>query len=171
MILLTHADMDHAGSAAELKRMTGAKIAIHAREAPVLDGSKEGKKARGALGVLLAVFSTFMKIEKVAADVMLTDGEKVGPLTVIATPGHTEGSVCFFCEGARTLLAGDALRTTAAGEPSLPPEVMSMDMRGVRESAVKISRLSFEAMLPGHGAPILQSASEKVRELVRRRQS
>ena len=66
------------------------------------------------------------------------------------------------------LIAGDALRTTGSGEPSLPPEVMSMDMQRARESLVKISRLSFDVMLPGHGAPILQLASEKVRELVRR---
>jgi hydroxyacylglutathione hydrolase len=168
IILLTHADMDHAGSAAELKRRTGAKIAIHGLEAPVLAGLKDGKRTRGALGVLMRVFRTFMKMEKIGADVMLVDGEKVGPLTVIAAPGHTEGTVCFISEGARTLIAGDALRTTGSGEPSLPPEVMSLDMRRARESAVKISRLSFDVMLPGHGGPILQLASEKVRELVRR---
>ena len=104
MILLAHADMDHAGSAAELKRRTGAKIAIHRLEAPVLAGVKEGKRTRGALGVLMRVFRTFMKMEMIEADVMPVDGEKVGPLTVIAAPGHTEGTVCFFSEAAQALV-------------------------------------------------------------------
>ena len=34
-IILTHADIDHSGSAAELKEMTGAKLAIHIKDALV----------------------------------------------------------------------------------------------------------------------------------------
>ena len=52
MILLTHSDMDHSGSAAELKRRTGAKLAIHEGDAPSLSGAKELKKVKGVLGLL-----------------------------------------------------------------------------------------------------------------------
>jgi glyoxylase-like metal-dependent hydrolase (beta-lactamase superfamily II) len=159
MILLTHSDIDHAGSAAELRRKTGAKIAIHEADAPVVSGQAEGKKVKGALGALFRVMSKLMRIEKFQADVILKDGEKVGPVTVIATPGHTQGSVCFLHEGSQTLLAGDALRTNRGGDVVTPPQVMNFDNSRTWESAERISTLSFEALLPGHGQPLLQSAA------------
>ena len=166
MILLTHSDMDHSGSAAELKRRTGAKIAIHEGDAPSLSGQRELKKVKGVVGLLFHVMGKFMKFEKVAADVILKDGEKIGPLTVIATPGHTEGSVCFLNESIRTAFVGDALRTTKVGTPTISPKVMTLDMEKAWESAEKISKLTFDAMLPGHGEPVLQSAVDLVRQFV-----
>ncbi|MGA2977811.1 MAG: MBL fold metallo-hydrolase [Spirochaetia bacterium] len=168
MILLTHSDMDHSGSAAELKRRTGAKLAIHEGDAPSLSGEKELKKVKGVLGLLLRIMGKFMKFEKVAADVVLKDGEKVGPLTVIATPGHTEGSVSFFSEAIRTLFVGDALRTTKDGSPTMSPKIMTLDMDKAWESAETISKLTFDVMLPGHGEPVLQSAVDRVRQLVQK---
>jgi len=44
--------------------------------------------------------------------------------------------------------------------------VMTLDMDKAWESAKKLSKLSFQAMLPGHGEPVLQSAAERVRQLV-----
>jgi len=126
----------------------------------------EGKKVKGALGALFRVMSKLMRIEKFQADVILKDGEKVGPVTVIATPGHTQGSVCFLHEGSQTLLAGDALRTNRGGDVVTPPQVMNFDNSRTWESAERISTLSFEALLPGHGQPLLQSAADQVRRLV-----
>jgi glyoxylase-like metal-dependent hydrolase (beta-lactamase superfamily II) len=37
-IVLTHCDMDHIGSVARLKELTGAKVAIHELDGPVLAG-------------------------------------------------------------------------------------------------------------------------------------
>ena len=169
MILLTHSDMDHSGSAAELRRRTGAKLAIHGGDAPGLSGEKELKKVKGVPGLLFRIVVKLMKIEKVAADVILKEGEKIGPLTVIPTPGHTEGSVSFLSEADRTLFAGDALRTAKDGSPAMPPRMMTLDMDKAWESAEKISKLTFDAMLPGHGDPVLQSAVEQVRQLVRKK--
>ena len=39
-IILTHPDIDHSGSAAKLKGLTGAKVAIHEADAPRLSGEK-----------------------------------------------------------------------------------------------------------------------------------
>src|SRR5450759_5555238 len=43
-IVLTHCDIDHIGSAAELKRLTGARVAIHELDAPVLSGQQRPQK-------------------------------------------------------------------------------------------------------------------------------
>ena len=49
-IVLTHSDMDHAGSVARLKEETNAKVAIHEADAPRLSGEKEPKAVKGVLG-------------------------------------------------------------------------------------------------------------------------
>lgn len=48
-ILLTHADIDHSGSTAELRKMTGARVAIHAGDAPALSGETKLKEVKGIL--------------------------------------------------------------------------------------------------------------------------
>ncbi len=45
-LVLTHPDIDHSGSAAKLKALTGAKIAIHEADAPPL----RGEEAQGGEG-------------------------------------------------------------------------------------------------------------------------
>ena len=166
MILFTHYDIDHAGSAAELRRKTGAMIAIHEADAPVVSGQAEGKTVKGTFGALFRVMSRLMRIEKFQVDVILQDGEKVGPVTVLATPGHTQGSVCFLHEGSQTLFGGDALRTNRSGDIVTSPQVMNFDNSRTSESAERISTLSFGALLPGHGQPLLQSAADQVRRLI-----
>lgn len=44
-IVLTHFDMDHVGAAAALRARTGARVAIHELDAPVLTG-EQGPKSR-----------------------------------------------------------------------------------------------------------------------------
>jgi flavorubredoxin len=43
---------------------------------------------------------------------------------------------------------------------------MSRDMSEVRRSVEKISKIEFEMLLPGHGKPIEEHASEKLRHFV-----
>jgi hypothetical protein len=52
-IVLTHWHPDHMGSAAELRQLTGARIAIHELDAPVLAGRERPAKGRRTMGLLL----------------------------------------------------------------------------------------------------------------------
>jgi glyoxylase-like metal-dependent hydrolase (beta-lactamase superfamily II) len=52
-IILTHPDLDHSGSAAKLKGLTGAKVAIHEADAPRLSGEKKLKVVTGGLACSL----------------------------------------------------------------------------------------------------------------------
>lgn len=87
-ILSTHEHFDHAGGIAELRRLTGAKVAALAPAAAAL---RSGKPAADdpQLGGLAG-------IAPVAVDRILRDGDavKLGPLTLVAqaTPGHAPGS-------------------------------------------------------------------------------
>src|SRR5271169_6611056 len=60
-IILTHADIDHSGSAAKLKDLTGAKVAVHEADAPRVSGEKKLKEVKGAAGLLLGVMGPFMR--------------------------------------------------------------------------------------------------------------
>ena len=162
-IILTHPDMDHAGSVAKLKELTNAKVAIHEADAPRLSGEKNWVQVKGALGLVFKVMGVFIKFNPVKPDVLLKDADKIDGVTIIHTPGHTEGSVSVYIPG-EVLLVGDALGTTESGSLRLPR--MTLDLERAKESIRKISELSYNCLLPGHGPPVKPDASTKVKQFV-----
>ena len=103
-ILLTHAHADHIGSVDALAEKLGAvEVAASRRSLPLLrqppdrsSGPDEGK-VHGASGMRTGVSR------------VLTDGDLVGSLKVIDTPGHMPGHQSFLDERDGTLYAGDAV--------------------------------------------------------------
>ena len=87
-ILLTHGHFDHIGGVAAVKAATGAKVVISAEDAPMLTSSRKS----------LAAFS-FLSQAPSQADILVQDGDTVTlgntAFTVLATPGHTPGGVCY----------------------------------------------------------------------------
>ena len=87
-ILLTNqAHFDHVGGFAEMQRLTGGKVYATAADAPLLrDGGASDPAGLGSFA-------------PVSVDHVLKDGEVITlgdiALTVIATPGHTPGSVSY----------------------------------------------------------------------------
>ena len=167
-IILTHSDSDHSGSAAALKRETGAKLAVGELDAPRVSGQvKKIKETSGFGNLLMSFFGMFMKVERVAPDVILKEGDTVGPLTIIHTPGHTDGSICVYKPG-YALFIGDSLLTTGSGEIKMPGNMLNRDTAELRKSVEKISKLDFTLLLPGHGKPITSNGSQKLKEFVAR---
>jgi hydroxyacylglutathione hydrolase len=165
LIILTHSDIDHSGSAAELKRITGAKVAIHGGDAASLSGDKELKTVKGFIGVIFRLMTRFMKFQSIKPDIVLKDGEEIDNLKVIHTPGHTEGSICLYKAG-DIIFAGDTIRTDSRGNLKLSSSAMTLNVQEALESVRKIAKLEFDVLLPGHGRPVLHNASTKVRKLV-----
>jgi glyoxylase-like metal-dependent hydrolase (beta-lactamase superfamily II) len=160
-IVLTHPDADHSGSAAELKRLTGAELAIGEFDAPRLSGEQKLKEASGLGGMMIGVFGAFMKVERVKPDLALKDGDEVGPLAILHTPGHTDGSISVYKPG-DAIFVGDLLRTDGSGNLKLASPNMSRDMDAVRRSTERISKLKFAMLLPGHGKPVEEGAAAKL---------
>jgi len=148
-IVLTHWHPDHMGSAAELRRLTGAGIAIHELDAPVLAGGERPAKGRRTMGILLRVF----RVAPLVADVTLRSGEVIGGLEVIHVPGHTAGSIALRRSDG-VVLSGDALLGDRHGRLQQPDRGLSLDPDQAYASAAMLRSLEPRPLLPGHGAPV-----------------
>ena len=122
-ILITHNHMDHTGALAELKSALGVPVAAHAEDAGRMP---------------------------VTADLLLKDGDVVScgdiRLSVLHTPGHTRGSICFLT--GNCLIAGDTLFPDGPGKTGSPA-----DFKKIMDSLTgKIFALSDEVQVfSGHG--------------------
>jgi glyoxylase-like metal-dependent hydrolase (beta-lactamase superfamily II) len=75
-IVLTHCDIDHVGSVAELRARTGARVAIHELDAPVLSGEHPPQKG----GFAMIALYRLLRFRPVAPDLRLRDGDTIGGL-------------------------------------------------------------------------------------------
>jgi len=165
IIVLTHPDLDHSGSTAQLKQLTGAKVAIHEADVPRLAGEKPWREAKGAAGLMIRILGLFMKLQPVPPDISLKEGEKLGPLTVLETPGHTRGSISLYKAGT-ALFSGAALLTHEKRLFQKPSRMMNDEQ--AKESIRRMATLEFEYLMPGHGAPVEGNASKKLKDFVDR---
>ena len=120
LIFITHAHIDHYGSAAALRRATGAPIAVHAADA---DALAQGASRLGALRAWhwtrtpMPAIERVLRVEPTPPDLLLLDGDPVRQADiegcVVHTPGHTQGSVTLLLsEGAA--FVGDLLLASGA---------------------------------------------------------
>ncbi len=110
-ILLTHGHFDHITSIDKLREKYSIPVYIHKDDAPMLtDGHKNA-------------FFVFFRRDCVyrPADVLVEDGTVIElgneRITVIHTPGHSEGSVCYHCGD--FVLTGDTLFSDNIGRSDL----------------------------------------------------
>jgi hydroxyacylglutathione hydrolase len=139
-ILLTHAHIDHVGAVAELKSYYQAQVLMAEQEQVLLDNLEAM-----ALRFGMAVPPSF------AVDRYIEDGDvvQVGEesVTVIATPGHSPGGLCFRAGG--VLFAGDVLFKGAIGRTDLYGGSLSVLKHSIES---KLFTLPDEVILyPGHG--------------------
>jgi glyoxylase-like metal-dependent hydrolase (beta-lactamase superfamily II) len=89
-----------------------------------------------------------------------------GGLEVFHAPGHTPGQIALYAKEHGVLFSGDMFMNVFGLQ--LPPANSTHDMEQARRSIMRLSQLDFDHALPGHGAPVLSRASEKLRQWARK---
>jgi glyoxylase-like metal-dependent hydrolase (beta-lactamase superfamily II) len=132
-VLNTHGHMDHLGGNAEMKD-AGSNIAIHSADADRtrsnrghVERSAQGLKALGMEDLLPAREAVLLRLlgREVGCDRVLEDGDVVDlgsdlRLTVVHTPGHTPGAVCYLWEAAGILITGDSVQARGSRVGGMP---------------------------------------------------
>ena len=167
-IILTHWHPDHAGSAAELKRRTKARLYAHALDAPLLEQGDGSSRPQHLTPGLLnwLVFQLFIKrtsslIPAVQVDERLADNDVLpiaGGLRVIHTPGHSAGHIALLLEQEGVLIAGDL----CANLPSLGYSTVYENRALGRQSILKAAAFPFDKAVFGHGNLLQPAASQKM---------
>ena len=155
-IVLTHAHPDHVGSTDALAReLPGLEFAVGQRESRLLrkdfslDAGESGKKLLGFPGV------------KFPPTILVNDGDRIGSLQAIFSPGHTPGHMSYLDVRDGSLIAGDAFTTQtgvlAAGTFKLLfpfPALFSWNREVAAESARKLRDFKPARLAVGHGKTI-----------------
>lgn len=109
-IVLTHAHGDHIGSLDRLKEILPDVIVyISKRDERLLRGDRSLDKDEKQTPIKGGVPKPGEI--KTQPDVLLQEGDRIGSLKAISTPGHTPGSMSFIDERTKAIIAGDAFQT------------------------------------------------------------
>jgi glyoxylase-like metal-dependent hydrolase (beta-lactamase superfamily II) len=140
-VLNTHGHPDPTADDESIRKATGAKVAIFELDAPRLE-----KNARETRWFLPA------PPPPVKPDLLLKEGSeiKIGDLLIrtLHTPGHTEGSACFYLPSEEALFTGDTLYKVSHGRTDVfggSPAKMVFSLRRLKDLPPSTH------VYPGHG--------------------
>ena len=147
-IVLTHCHFDHTARVKEIAHMCKAKVAIHKND------------ARGLLEDTLSLSMHFgARSPGIAPDVVLNEGDIIGDLKVLHTPGHTPGSICLLAERDLVLFSGDTVFADGCfGRYDFP----GGSRIELARSLDRLALLDVEGLYPGHGEPVEQGGSRHI---------
>lgn len=170
-MILTHAHDDHIGALDGLKsnvqrlRCTSLSEIRHYYVEIVREGEPQ-TPIKGGVPKKIAT----------KPDVLLHEGDTIGSLTAIHTPGHTPGSMSFLDSRSGAVIVGDALQTfrgTAVAGTIIPlfpfPAMATWNKAQALNSAIKLLELSPALLAVGHGN-LLKAPKQEMEKAIRKAQ-
>jgi glyoxylase-like metal-dependent hydrolase (beta-lactamase superfamily II) len=163
-LLNTHGHVDHAGGNGELKAVAPrVEIGIHPSDRHLLAGPQAHLNSETDASAVMRLMGRPDLVQEREAvvrrvvgrsagvDRELVDGDVIDlgddvRLTVVHTPGHTQGSVCYVWQASGTVFSGDAVQGHGwkAGTPPIYHDIIYM------ESINRIRDLEAQLLCMGH---------------------
>ena len=142
ILLNTHCHLDHVFGNKFIAEEYNLKLKAHALEQPVLEMAPTS-------GLMFNLpFDSY-----IGDLIFLEEGDVVSlrddELKVIHAPGHSPGSICFYCEKQKFIIGGDVLFKNSIGRTDLPYGSHEDLVRNIKE---KLFKLPEEVIVySGHG--------------------
>ena len=183
-IILTHAHPDHYGMAGWLAEQSGASVQLApleqafartawhagaANEQAIVDFFQaRGMPAELAERIRYSMAETRAMTAPWPATSTIEPGEalRIGgrSFQVIATPGHSDQHLVFYCAEDRLLLCGDAVLIKITPNISLWPHGRPDPLADFLQSLDRLAALHVDLALPGHG-PLIHAFGQRLAEL------
>ena len=143
-VVITHAHHDHAMGAFLILERAHPKVYVHEKDATY---------------IATRLGDALVKVNE--GDVIETE---LWPLEVYWTPGHTEGSMCLYNPERKILFSGDTVFPDGYygrydGE--------SGSLQAIVDSLRKLDGLDVEALLSGHGSPVIMDGNNHIDQALR----
>ncbi len=126
LLLNTHCHLDHVFGNKFVSEHYDLKLHIHEKEKKVLDMAPFA-----GLGFNLPFDNYNKELLFIAAGDIIKMGDD--ELKVLFTPGHSSGSVCFYCEKQHFVIGGDVLFYRSIGRTDLPGGDSELLLKNIRE--------------------------------------
>ena len=156
-IVNTHCHFDHTGGDKNFRDLCNAEIMIHEKDKEALETGE---------GTLAELFGK--KQKAVTVDRALKEGDKIKTknftFVVISTPGHTPGSICLYEKNKKILITGDTVFADSIGRTDFP----NGDLKAMKNSIEKLSKLNVYYLLPGHGMPKIGGVDFLFKQIIAR---
>jgi hydroxyacylglutathione hydrolase len=174
-LILTHGHADHSGGAAALRARLGCRVLLAAAETGMVES---GDAEASGLNVALSagIYPPGYTMTPCPIDRRLHGGDTVTvgrhTLQVIATPGHSPGSLCYLLTvaGRRVLFAGDVVQfCPVAGQTGWISllNCPGTDLDAYRSSVRGMAGLGIDALLPAHRLWTLRNGQRVIDDVIR----
>lgn len=146
-LAITHIHGDHVGGCARIRELCPTiRLAVFA------DSLERMREPRAYSAQIRARFPGYAAgvpavLDGAEPDLLLRDGDGLGPLRLLHTPGHDTDSCCYLDERSQTLITGDSLQLNGTVSQGC---ALLMDAQGYDRTLEKLLTMEIHGIVCGH---------------------